>query len=218
MEFDWSPRPMAPMFHDEAFVPGIEDDETGAGSDFFVWDNVLPESAGQAHNVPSPMSVQAPGIDLGTSLASKLRWRPVSANAHSQTWLYYQGREVPIDTRIAPLVKELWAVGFVSLACCEGHQSDAQSGYLMFSEPIGKEFMVWAERHKKHLSQALRARFEILLQDGAWHRFMAQNHPLLEPVGFDGEGRLFTVVWRFDREELLDHLPTLIELLRAGRL
>ncbi|MBW2232980.1 MAG: hypothetical protein JRH17_21550, partial [Deltaproteobacteria bacterium] len=54
MEFDWSPRPMEPMFPDEALVPGVEDDETGAGSDFFVWDNILPESAGQAHNVPSP--------------------------------------------------------------------------------------------------------------------------------------------------------------------
>ena len=58
-----------------AYPPGIElpgvEDETGAGSDFFVWDNILPESAGHAHDVPSPMSVQAPGL----SLADRLHWR-----------------------------------------------------------------------------------------------------------------------------------------------
>ena len=52
-----------------------EDDETGAGSDFFVWDIILPDSPGSAHNVPNPMSVQGPGIDTGTSLAARLNWR-----------------------------------------------------------------------------------------------------------------------------------------------
>ncbi len=52
-----------------------EDDETGAGSDFYIWDNILPDSPGCAHNVSNPMSVQAPGIDTGTSLATRLHWR-----------------------------------------------------------------------------------------------------------------------------------------------
>ena len=52
-----------------------EDDETGAGSDFFVWDIILPDSPGSAHNVPNPMSVQAPGIETGLSLAARLHWR-----------------------------------------------------------------------------------------------------------------------------------------------
>ena len=65
--------PASPVFPGEDLVPGVED-ETGAGSDFFVWDNILPESAGQAHNVPSPMSIQAPGIDTSITLVSKLHW------------------------------------------------------------------------------------------------------------------------------------------------
>ena len=51
-----------------------EDDETGAGSDFYIWDNILPDSPGSAHSVPNPMSVQAPGIDTSVSLASRLHW------------------------------------------------------------------------------------------------------------------------------------------------
>ena len=52
-------------------LPIVEDDETGPGSEFRIEDNILPESPGRAHDVPSPMSVQAPGL----SLASQLHWR-----------------------------------------------------------------------------------------------------------------------------------------------
>jgi hypothetical protein len=217
MEFDWSPRPMAPMFSDEALVPGPgEDDETGAGSDFFVWDNILPESAGQAHNVTNPMSVIGPGIDTSLSLASRLQWRPVSANAHPQTWLSYRGRPVPIDNNIAPLVEAMWAAGFVTLACCEGNQTDTETGYVMFSEEIGKRFMEWAQVYEEHLPAALMRRFEILLQDDEWRPYMAARYPLLQRVEPDAEGRLFTLSWRFHRQDLLDHRDLLVKLLRAG--
>jgi len=213
MDFDWSPRPMAPMFPNEALVPGIED-ETGAGSDFYVWDNVLPESAGQAHNVPSPMSVIGPGIDTSLSLASRLQWRPVSANAHSQTWLYYQGRPVPIDIDIAPLIEALWQAGYPTLACCEGDDTAIEDAYVMFSKDIGERFMSWAQAHKRSLSGALMRRFEVLLQDDDWENYMSKNLPLLVPVAHDANGRLFTIVWQFHRQDLLDHREQLVALLR----
>ena len=52
-------------------APRLDDNETGPGSDFWVWDSILPESPGKAHDVPSPLSVQAPGL----SLAARLHWR-----------------------------------------------------------------------------------------------------------------------------------------------
>jgi hypothetical protein len=55
-------------------IPGVDDADSGAGA-FWVWDNILPESPGSAKNTPNPMTVQAPGIDTSTSLASKLCWR-----------------------------------------------------------------------------------------------------------------------------------------------
>ncbi len=75
MDFNKPPRTLAPVFPDEPLDLGIDDEDSGAGSDFFVWDNILPESAGQAHDTPSPMSVVGPGIDTGTSLAAQLHWR-----------------------------------------------------------------------------------------------------------------------------------------------
>jgi len=214
MEFDWSPRPMEPMFPDEALVPGVEDDETGAGSDFFVWDNILPESAGQAHNVPSPMSVVGPGSGVSISLASRLHWRPVSAKEHSQTWLSYQGRPVPIDIDIAPVVEALWQAGYPTLACCEGDNSEAESAYIMFAEAVAKQFMGWVQAHEPWLPEALTRRFEILWQvPDEWYPFMQERYPLLEPV--DCKGGLYTIAWRFHRQELLDYREQLVALLRA---
>lgn len=55
-------------------IPGLDDADSGAGSDFRIEDNILPESAGKAHNVPNPMSIIGPGAAM-PSLASKLCWR-----------------------------------------------------------------------------------------------------------------------------------------------
>jgi hypothetical protein len=214
MDFDWPPRPMAPMFPDEALVPGIEDDETGAGSDFFVWDTVLPESAGQAHNVPSPMSVIGPGFDTSPSLASRLQWRPVSANAHSQTWLYYQGRPVPIDIDIAPVIEALWQAGYPTLACCEGDDTETESAYIMFAEPVAKQFMDWVHAHEQWLPGELTRRFEIIRQvPDEWYPYMQERYPLIEDV--ECRGGLYTIVWRFHRQDLLDYREQLVALLRA---
>jgi hypothetical protein len=57
-------------------IPGVDDADGFAGSDFWVWKNILPESAGKAHNVPNPMSVIGPGT--GVSLASRLHWGRVA--------------------------------------------------------------------------------------------------------------------------------------------
>jgi len=197
-------------------APSVDDAETGAGSDFWIRKPVLGPADNSRPSSPNPMSVVGPGLDTSQSLASRLHWRPVSANTHPQTWLSYQGRPVPIDTNIAPLIEALWQAGYPSLACCEGEETAAESGYVMFCKDIGERFMSWAQAHERSLSGALMQRFEVLLQDDDWHEYMAKNFPLLEPVAHDANGRLFTISWRFHREDLLDNREQLVALLLAS--
>ena len=214
MDFDSLLRPTAPVPSGDYGAP-LDDDETGAGSDFWVWSPTIGPADSSVPSAPNPMDVTNPGFDAGVSLASGLNWRPVSANAHPQKWLSYQGRAVPIDINIAPLVQALWQAGFMTLACCEGDDTDTETAYVMFSEEIGKRFMEWVQAHEQHLSEGLTRRFEILLQDDDWHPYMAKRYPLLEPVAPDAEGRLFTLSWRFHRYELLEHRDQLVSLLAA---
>jgi hypothetical protein len=162
------------------------------------------------------MDITNPGFNSGTSLASRLHWQPVSANAHPQTWLSYQGRPVPIDINIAPVIEALWQAGYPTLACCEGDDTASETAYIMFSEEIGKRFMEWAQIYQEHLPDALMRRFEMLLQDAEWHSYMAARYPLLKRVERDANGRLFTLCWIFHRQDLLDHRDLLVKLLRAG--
>ena len=85
----------------------------------------------------------------------------------------------------------------------------------MFSEDMGKRFMEWAQAREQHLPEGLMRRFEILLQDDEWHPYMADRYPLLKPVEPDAEGRLFTLSWRFHRQDLLDYRDLLVWLLRS---
>ena len=109
----------------------------------------------------------------------------------------------------------MWQAGFMTLACCQGSDSESETGYVMFSEEIGKRFMEWARAREKHLPQSLMRRFDILLQDDEWHPYMRDRYPLLQPVEPDVEGRLFTLCWRFHRQDLLDYREQLVRLLRA---
>lgn len=56
-------------------LPGVDDNGSVPGSEFRIQDNILPPSPGKAHDVANPMTVQAPGIMAGTSLAARLCWR-----------------------------------------------------------------------------------------------------------------------------------------------
>jgi len=160
------------------------------------------------------MTVQAPGIDTGTSLASRLHWRSVSANSHAQTWLFYRGRPVPIDTNIAPVIEALWGAGYPTLSSCQGDDTDDESAFVMFSEPIAKRFMGWVQAREQWLPEGLTRRFEILRQQpDEWFPYMQERYPLLEPV--DSRDGLYTIAWRFHRQELLDHRDQLVKLLRA---
>lgn len=192
-------------------LPGVED-ESDAGSDFYVWDNILPDSPGSAHSVPNPMSVVAPGT--GFSLASKLNWKSVRSNAHTQTWLSYQGRPVAIDINIAPVIEALWQSGYPTLACCEGDRTDTESAYIMFAEPIAKQLMGWVQAHEEWLPEELTRRFAIRRQDpDEFFPYMQERYPLLEPI--DCSDGLYTIAWRFHRQELFDHREQLVALLRA---
>jgi len=192
---------------------------------FSAWDEygrpILPMTLGD--DCPSSEGNAAPGgVDVRTGrmtasvLAPQLHWQTVSASAHALTWLSYRGRRVPIDINIAPVVEAMWQAGFISLCSCEGRDTAEETGYTMFSEETGKRFMEWAQAREQHLPAALMRRFEVLLQDDEWHRYMADRYPLLDPVERDSNGRLFTLCWRFHRQDLLDHRDLLVKLLRAG--
>jgi hypothetical protein len=128
----------------------------------------------------------------------------------------YKGRPVPVDRNIAPLIEAMWRAGFMTLACCEGDDTDTETGYVMFSEKIGKRFMEWAQSREEHLPQGFMHHFDILLQDGEFYSYMGDRYPLLKPVEPDPEGRLFTLCWRFHRQDLLDHRDQFAAMLGAG--
>lgn len=187
------------------------------------WDVDLPVAL-RPDGSPAITSNPPGGVDLhsgkmtASRLAARLNWNPCAAgNEHPVRWLSYMGRRVPIDISIAALVGALWNAGYVTLACCEGNDTETESGYVMFSEAIGKAFMEWVQAHEQRLPGDLTRRFELLLQDDDWHAYMRERYPLLEPVGRDDSDRLFTLCWRFHRQDLLDHGDAVIELLRAGR-
>lgn len=168
-----------------------------------------------------PIPIDPPGwLDLRTGrmtsclLSPRLNLQVARANEHEQTWLSYQGRPVPIDINIAPVIEALWEAGYPTLACCEGDNTTIEDAYVMFSKDVGERFMSWAQAHERSLSGALMRRFEVLLQDDDWENYMSKNLPLLVPVAHDVNGRLFTIVWRFHRQDLLDHREQLVALLR----
>lgn len=192
---------------------------------FEAWDEFgrpcLPMTIGDGF--PSSGNGGVPsGVDLHSGrmsaalLAPQLHWQTALGSTHQVTWLSYRGRPVPIDINIASVVDAMWAAGFVTLACCEGDDTAAETGYVMFSEEIGKRFMEWAQVREEHLSQGLMRHFDILLQDDEWHPYMRDRYPLLQPVEPDADGRLFTLCWRFHRQDLLDHREQLVRLLHAN--
>lgn len=172
----------------------------------------------------SPCGNPPGGVDLHTGkmtaaiLAPHLHWgSEVCAKAHEHKPLVYRGRPVPIDMNIVPLVEAMWRAGFMTLACCEGDDTDTETGYVMFSEEVGKRFMEWCQAREEDLPQGLVHHFDIVLQDDEWHSYMGDRYPLLQPVELDVDGRLFTLCWRFHRQELLDHRDLLVSLLRISR-
>ncbi len=112
------------------------------------------------------------------------------------------------------MIEALWLAGYPTLACCEGDDTETESAYIMFSEPIAKRLMDLVHAREQWLPEALTKRFEILRQvPDEWYPYMQERYPLLEPV--DCKGGLYTIAWRFHRQELLDHREQLVALLRA---
>lgn len=186
------------------------------------WDDVglsvvLPPDGTPAISINPPGRLDPhTGRMTAVALAPELNWKTqVCANAHSQTTLFYKGRPVAVDTQLSPVVEALWQSGYVTLTGCEGRDTAAATGYIMFSEEIGKEFMSWLKAQKHRLPKALARGVEFLLQPDDWDRWMSNRYPLLERVEPDARGRLFTVVWRFHRRDFLEHRDQLVNLLSA---
>lgn len=76
MDFNKPGKPLPPLPASEPLGPGVEDDGmTGAGSDFWIWSPTIGPGDASGPSYESPMSVEAPGIDPGPSLAAQLNWR-----------------------------------------------------------------------------------------------------------------------------------------------
>jgi hypothetical protein len=87
----------------------------------------------------------------------------------------------------------------------------------MFSEGIGKEFMQFMRDNERGLPDGLAGRFYIVLQDrDDWLAYMERRYPLLEPVYPDAQGRVFTIFWCFDGDDLIAHAGLLVELLERS--
>lgn len=176
---------------------------------------------------PAITNSPASGVDLQTglmaskrtaNLAKKLNWSLAgSSNSHPLVHIQYHGRRVPVDVALAPTLTALWNAGYISITACQGDgdsADQAELGYVMFSEVVGKAFMEFALRNERWLSPGFVQRFEWTLQSNDWHNYMSRNYPLLEPVYPDPQGRVFTVCWRFEHADLVTNGRMLVELLR----
>jgi hypothetical protein len=87
----------------------------------------------------------------------------------------------------------------------------------MFSEDVGKSFMQFIREHERELPDGLAGRFYTVLQGDGWFEHMRGCCPLLEPVYPDALGRVFTISWCLDGDDLIANANLLVELLERSR-
>jgi hypothetical protein len=216
MDFDNPAGRLGPSVFPERYEHPLdyEDDGTGAGSDFYVWDIILPDSPGSAHNTPSPMSVQAPGIDTGTSLASRLNWTVLAETDHQQVEIKVGESVISVDREIAELsLIELLSMARVECATsCVGTENTW--GYIMFigADSAERFLQIW-QRYLVPLGYPM-PELEFTARDADWREDIGAEYPFPLAVGVDEEGLTFTAVWRDHRENVIAILPNLAWALR----
>jgi hypothetical protein len=193
-------------------IPGGEDADGAAGSDFWVWKNILPESPGKANNVSNPMSVVGPGVGAGTSLASKLHWRARGETDHQQVEIKVGESVVSVDREMAPLIQLLNSAGIPTATSCIG--TAETWGYIML---IGVDSMqrflrVW-QRYLVPLGHPMPV-LEFTARDECWRADIHADYPFPRPVPADEEDLTYTAQWMDHAENVRELVPHLAWALR----
>ena len=168
-------------------------------------------------NPPGGVDIRTGKMSQSETLAPLLHWSvPVCANFHPQSLLQYGDRRVPVDKNLAPVIAALWRAGYTTLSACEG--GEECQAFVMFSEDVGKAFMQFVRENERRMADGLAGRFYTTLQDrDSWFDYMEENYPLLEPVYPDALGRVYTISWCIDADDLIAHANLLVELLEGTR-
>jgi hypothetical protein len=195
-------------------LPGVED-ESDAGSDFYVWDNVLPESAVQAYNVPSPMDITNPGLATGISLAARLHWTVFGETDHQQVEIKIGESLTSGDLKWADseVLQLLDKSQIYSATSCIG--TDETWGYLMLvgANSAVRFMRIW-QRYLVPLGYPM-PELDFTARDEEWRVEIGSEYPFPQAVPVDEEGLTFTARWREHREDMIEILPKLAWALRC---
>jgi hypothetical protein len=195
-------------------LPRVGDEDTGAGSDFFVWKNVLPDSPGKAHNVSSPMDITNPAIGTGVSLAARLHWTVFGETDHKQVEIKIGESEIRVDREMAVLVKLLNETAKIATATsCSG--SITTSAYIMFVG-VGSALRflrIW-QRYLVPLGHPV-PELEFTARDEEWRVEIGSEFPFPQAVPVDDAGLTYSAVWREHREDMIEIMPKLAWALRC---
>jgi hypothetical protein len=211
MDFDKPPHAVSPMPASEPLGPA-DDDETGPGSDFFVWRNTIGPADSTAPSCPNPMTVQAPGIDTGTSLAAQLNWRVLGKADHQQVEIKVGESVISVDPEMAALVQLLNKAGIATATSCVG--SIRTSAYIMLLGTNSAErfLQIW-HRYLVPLGHPM-PELEFTARDEEWRVEIGSEFPFPQAVPVDSAGLTSTCVWREHREDMIEILPKLLWALR----
>jgi hypothetical protein len=159
------------------------------------------------------MSVQAPGIDLGTSLAAQLHWNILAETDHEQVEIKIGESVVSVDREMATLVKLLNEAGIATGTSCVG--KGRSSAYVMYLGTDSAELFsgVW-QRYLVPLGYPM-PELEFTARDEGWRLEIGSEYPFPQPVPVDSLGLTFTSVWRCYPEDMIEILPKLGWALRC---
>ena len=217
IEVDFSKPVTAPgtrAYPPDVELPGVEDDETGAGSDFWVWDCVLPDSAGQTHNVPTPMDITNPGLAIGTSLAAQLHWRVRGETDHQQVEIKVGESRISVDRLWADseVLQLLDKSQIYTATSCIGTDETWAYAMLIGVDSAQRFLQIW-QRYLMPLGYPM-PELGFTARDEGWRVEIGSEFPFTQTVPVDEEGLTFTALWREHRENMIEILPKLAGALR----
>ena len=161
------------------------------------------------------MTVHAPGIGLGTSLAAKLNWTVRGETDHQQVEINVGESVISVDREMAALVQLLNSAGIATATSCIG--TAETWGYVMFigADSAQRFAQIW-HRYLVPLGYPI-PELDFTARDRAWRSEIgsASAYPFAQAVPVDEEGLTFTARWREHREDMIEILPKLAWALRC---
>ena len=111
MDFDKPPRTVAPV--SPANIRNLGE-RTDPSEEMLVWQPTVGPADTTAPTCPNPMTIHAPRIGTGASLAAQLNWRVLAETDHQQVEIKIGESVISVDREMAALVQLLNEAGIVT--------------------------------------------------------------------------------------------------------